>query len=186
MTAHDKKSGSTHSINENLNIDEEQLLSHPSYEELQKQLTDAEGKSNEYWERLLRLQAEMDNAKRRAERDVEYAHKFGLEKLTLELLPVIDNLERAITSHLNEESGKGSLLEGVQLTLKSFQTALGKFGVEEINPLGDAFNPELHQAVSTAPLTEEYSKPGIVLNVLQKGYLLNKRLIRPALVVVTK
>lgn len=204
MTAKDKTS-STGSLHQKLhkedvelnqpivNEDEEEgsggssnreLLDHPSYVELQKQLTEAEDKATQYWERLLRLQAEADNTQRRVERDIANAHKFALEKFVLDLLPVVDNLERAIASHSTDAAGAGSLLDGVSLTLKMFNTTMEKFGVEQINPEGQPFNPELHQAVSTQE--DPAAKTGSVLNVLQKGYLLNKRLIRPALVVVAK
>lgn len=154
--------------------------------ELQIQLTAAEEKANQYWERLLRLQAEMDNLQRRVERDVANAHKYALEKFVLELLPIVDTLERAVTTHKDDESGSGSgsLLDGVSLTLKMFYTGLEKFGVEQVDPIGQPFNPELHQAVSTQVDCD--TKPGTVISVLQKGYLLNNRLVRPALVVVSK
>lgn len=164
--------------------DETVKLDHPTYETIQQQLTETEKKATEYWERLLRMQAEADNRERRIERDIANAHKFALEKFILELLPVIDNLERAIATHMDEESGTGSLLDGVSLTLKMFNSALEKFGVEVVNPIKEPFNPELHQAVSVKPDSKE--KPGSIIEVLQKGYLLNKRLIRPALVIVTK
>jgi molecular chaperone GrpE len=161
-----------------------ELLDHASYQELQKQLTEAEEKATQAWERMLRVQAEGENIQRRAERDIANAHKFALEKFVLELLPVVDSLERAIASHTQDESGAGSLLDGVRLTLKMFVTAMEKFGVEQVDPEGQPFNPELHQAVSTQE--DAHAKTNTVLNVLQKGYLLNKRLIRAALVVVAK
>lgn len=162
----------------------EQLLDHASYQELQKQLTAAEEMANTYKESLLRTKAEMENLQRIKERDIANAHKFALEKATHELLPVVDNLERAISAHLNDESGAGSLLDGVSLTLKMLLKAMEKFGIESIDPEGQPFNPELHQAISTQE--DPNVQPNTVLSVLQKGYLLNKRLIRPALVVVSK
>lgn len=168
-----------------------EMLDHPSYEILQQQLTDAEikvtdaeNKAADYWERLLRLQAEMANRERRAKLDVENAHKYGIEKFALELLPVIDNLERAVDIHTEVEPTIKSLLDGITLTLKMFHSALEKFGVEVVDPVKKPFNPELHQAVSVKE--DGKVKPGTVVQVLQKGYLLNKRLIRPALVIVTK
>jgi molecular chaperone GrpE len=159
------------------------LLEHPSYIELQKKLDEAENKATESWDRLLRQQAEMDNMQRRVERDIANAHKYALDKFVPELLPVIDSLERSLDIS-SEEHAVNAVLEGISLTLKMFYGALEKFGVTQVNPLGDAFNPELHQAVSVQEGTD--SKPGNVLNVLQKGYLLNNRLIRPALVIVAK
>lgn len=160
------------------------LLGHEAYQQLQKELTAAEEKANQYWERLVRLQAETENMQRRAERDVASAHKYALEKFVLELLPIIDNLERAILAHADDDASQGSLMDGVSLTLKMFQTGLEKFGVEEINPEGKPFNPEWHQAVSTQVVPGMAA--GLVLSVLQKGYTLNNRLIRPAMVVVSK
>lgn len=160
------------------------LLEHPSYEELQQQLTAAEEKATQSFERMLRLQADMENMQRRVERDISNAHKYALEKFVLELLPIVDGLERAVAAHSEDESGSGTLLDGVNLTLKMLYAAFEKFGIKQVNPEAEAFNPELHQAVSTQPDTTV--APGTVLSVLQKGYLLNNRLIRPALVVVAK
>jgi molecular chaperone GrpE len=159
------------------------LLEHPTYIELQKKLDEAEAKATESWDRLLRQQAEMDNMQRRVERDVANAHKYALEKFVPELLPVIDSMERSLQISSDEHS-VNAVLEGISLTLKLFYGTIEKFGVVQINPEGEVFNPELHQAVSV--LEEQGIKSGIVLNVLQKGYSLNGRLIRPALVVVSK
>ncbi|HSW69037.1 MAG TPA: nucleotide exchange factor GrpE [Gammaproteobacteria bacterium] len=193
MPSHHKKAGSTASLNRQLDADmdgpgaeveERPELEHLSYEELQKKLTEAEQKAEESWDRLLRFQAEMDNMQRRAERDVSNAHKYALEKFILELLPIVDGLERAVAAHEDEDSGSGTLLDGVYLTLKMIYAAFSKFGVEQVNPQSKPFNPEFHQAVSME--TDPNVAPNIVLSVLQKGYLLNNRLIRPALVVVAK
>lgn len=192
MTAKDHKehkAGSTASLRskfeqespDEAGLKETELLEHPSYIELQKKLTETEEKASQYWERMLRMQAETDNIMRRTERDIENAHKYGLEKFVLELLPVVDSLERALSL---PEDQQHSVLEGVDLTLKMFNNTLQKFGVEQVDPLSKPFNPELHQAVSTQ--LDPEVQPGTVLNVLQKGYLLNNRLIRPALVVVSK
>lgn len=157
------------------------LLEHPSYIELQGKLTESEEKANQYWERMLRMQAETENIQRRTRRDVENAHKYGLEKFITELLPVIDSLERSVTL---SETKKHSVLEGVELTLTMLYSALEKFGIQQINPQSEPFNPEWHQAVSIE--IDPSVAAGTVLNVLQKGYLLNNRLIRPAMVVVSK
>jgi molecular chaperone GrpE len=159
------------------------LLEHPTYIELQKKLDEAETKANESWDRLLRQQAEMDNMQRRVERDVANAHKYALEKFVPELLPVIDSMERSLQISSDEHS-VNAVLEGISLTLKLFYGTIEKFGVVQIDPEGEVFNPELHQAVSVQETPG--TKSGIVLNVLQKGYSLNGRLIRPALVVVSK
>lgn|SRR3990167_3223606 len=156
-------------------------LSMPSHEELIKKLNDAEETANQHWDRILRLQAESENLQRRAERDIASAHKYGLERFALELLPVIDSLERCVATEANELA---ALLEGVKLTLKMFYATLEKFGIQQVNPEKEAFKPEYHQAVSIQEDTTV--NPGCVITVLQKGYLLNERLIRPALVVVAK
>ena len=186
MTSNEQKN-TTASLHEKLKKDEAEtpgqagLLDHPGYIELQQKLTETEGKANQYWERLLRVQAETDNALRRAERDVAMAHKYALEKFVSELLPIIDSLERAVSIQGDDSS---SVIEGVNMTLQMFYTALEKFGVAKVDPLSQPFNPEHHQAISTHEAKDVPA--GTVLNVLQKGYLLNNRLIRPALVVVAK
>jgi molecular chaperone GrpE len=182
VSKEDLVKGSTASAVNKLNVDPEKLeearlLEHPTYIELQKKLTETEEKAAENWERLLRNQAETENMQRRVERDIANAHKFALEKFVMELLPVVDNLERAL-GHANED------MEGIELTLKTLIGAMEKFGVQQVNPLSQPFNPEWHQAVSTQ--ADSTVKPGTVLHVMQKGYLLNGRLVRPALVVVSK
>lgn len=164
---------------------EAELLEHPSYIELQKKLNDAETKVNEYWDKMLRIQAETDNAQRRMLRDIENAHKYALEKFMGELLPIIDSLELGIAAHANEDKSKGSLLDGVQLMAKMLYAAIEKFGATQVNPeKGAPFNPEIHQAVSAE--SDPSVPPGTVIKVLQKGYLLNNRLLRPAMVTVCK
>lgn len=163
----------------------EELLTHPAYEELLQQLNAAEQKVNEHWERILRMQAESDNLARRAERDVANAHQYGIEKFVRELLPIIDSLELCLTSvPENMKSSAKPVLDGVDLTLKMFYTAMEKFGIRQVKALGEPFNPEFEQAISMQP--DAGSPPGTVLSVMQKGYTLNNRLLRPALVVVSK
>ena len=135
-------------------------------------------------DQTLRTQAEMQNLRRRSERDVENAHKYALEKFVGELLPVVDNLERALqTVDQNNEALK-DFTEGVELTLKSFQDVLIRYKVEAVDPKGQLFDPELHQAMSMLEMPEE--APNTVIDVFQKGYTLNGRLVRPAMVVVAK
>ena len=148
-----------------------------------QQVTELEEKVAGAMDRLLRMQAEMENVRRRAQRDVENAHKFALERFVMELLPIVDGLERALAAHAGEDSASGSLLDGVSMTLKMLYTTFDKAGIVQVDPVGAAFNPEHHQAVSTCPAPDGVA-PGSVVEVLQKGYLLNDRLIRPALVVV--
>ncbi|MBQ0711978.1 MAG: nucleotide exchange factor GrpE [Porticoccus sp.] len=132
----------------------------------------------------LRTQAEMQNLRRRAERDVENAHKYALDKFVGELLPVVDNLERAIQAMDDNNDDIKVLSEGIELTLKSFQDVLARFKVEAVDPKGEVFNPEFHQAVSMLEMPDQ--APNTVVDVFQKGYTLNGRLVRPAMVVVVK
>ena len=133
-------------------------------------------------ERALRLQAEMDNLRKRTLRDVENAHKFGTEKLLAELLPVIDSMELGLGAAEGEMAELGLVREGMELTLKMLRGATGKFGMEEVDPVGAPFDPEKHQAISMQPGSGAASNT--VLTVVQKGYCLNGRLVRPAMVVV--
>ena len=133
---------------------------------------------------VVRAAADVENMRRRAAQDVEKAHKFALEKFANELLPVIDNLERAIEFSDKENETLKPLLEGIDMTVKSFNDAVAKFGVEIVNPQGEQFNPEFHQAMSIQPSNDV--SPNTVLAVMQKGYTLNGRLLRPAMVMVSK
>lgn len=153
-------------------------------EDLQPLLEDARNKADEHWNQLLRIQAELENTRRRAERDVENAHKFGLEKFTQELLPVKDSLELGLAAASGDEENITQLREGTELTLKMLSGVMEKFGITEVNPEGEPFNPELHQAMTMQESAEH--QPNTVMMVMQKGYLLNERLVRPAMVVVSK
>jgi len=132
----------------------------------------------------LRAAAEAQNAKRRAEQDVEKARKYALERFCSELLPVVDNLERALEAAGGEDEALRPIAEGVELTLKSFLGALQKFQIEPIDPAGEPFDPELHQAMSM--IENPDVEPNTVIAVMQKGYTLNGRLVRPAMVMVSK
>jgi molecular chaperone GrpE len=134
---------------------------------------------------VLRAQAEVQNMRRRCQTDVEKAHKFALEKFSAELLTVIDNLERALDA-VPESAGQGvkALQEGVELTLKGFLETCEKFNIRQLNPEGEPFDPQLHQAMSMVPNSDV--EPNTVVAVVQKGYLLNDRVIRPAMVMVSK
>lgn len=147
-------------------------------------LEDARAKVDEHWDLYMRTQAELENLRRRAERDVQNAHKFGLEKFVNELLPVMDSMELGMAATNTEEEAVKPLYEGMQLTLKMFQSVLEKMGVAAVNPENEAFNPEFHQAMSMQETAD--AEPNTVLAVMQKGYVLNERLVRPAMVVVSK
>lgn len=133
---------------------------------------------------LLRAKAEVENIRRRTELDIEKAHKFALEKFSGELLPVIDNLERALDLADKSNSELAGLIEGVELTLKSLLDAVRKFGMEVVSDIHVPFNPELHQAMTM--MESEELEPNHVMMVMQKGYTLNGRLLRPAMVAVSK
>ena len=132
----------------------------------------------------LRAQADAQNVIRRAEQDVEKARKFALERFTGELLPVVDNLERALEAASGDEEVVKPIAEGVELTLKSFLDALAKFHVEVVDPQGEPFDPNVHQAMSMVENNDV--EPNSVIAVMQKGYTLNGRLVRPAMVMVSK
>jgi molecular chaperone GrpE len=132
----------------------------------------------------LRAKAEAQNTKRRAELEVEKARKFALEGFSRDLLPVVDNLERALESAAGDDEAIKPIAEGVELTLKSFLDALRRFNIEPVDPEGEPFDPELHQAVSIVENPEV--EPNTVIAVMQKGYTLNGRLVRPAMVMVSK
>lgn len=143
-------------------------------------LADAEARARENWDRYLRAAAEMENVRKRAARDVENARRYALESFSRDLLPVKDSLEMGIQAAGNADVA--SLLEGKEATLKLLSSTLERFGVEEVNPLGAAFDPEFHEAMTLQPAPD--AEPGTVLAVIQKGYLLNGRLLRPAMVIV--
>lgn len=167
---------------------QEKQLPHPSYEELEaqllateKQLDDSKGQLAKLEEQKIYQLAEMDNIQRRTKRDIENAYKFSLERFIKELLPVKDSLETALAHAKSEE--KDVALSGIQLTLKQLQNLLEKNGVKSIEPAGQPFDSHFHEAM----LAEESNEaPNTIIRVLQKGYLLHERLMRPALVVVAK
>ena len=135
-------------------------------------------------EQSLRAQADAQNARRRAEQDIEKAHKYGLEKMVNDLLPVVDNLERALATIDSSNEAFAAIAEGIQLTYKSFIDSLARHQVQVVDPQGEPFDPNLHQAVSAVPSPDV--EPNTVINVFQKGYTLHGRLVRPAMVVVAK
>jgi len=144
---------------------------------LQEELTQAK-------EQSLRAAAEIQNIRRRAEQDVEKAHKFALEKFVTDMLPVADNLERAVQAASADGADISAVVEGVELTLKSLVDGLKQHKVETLDPEGEPFDPQLHQAMTMVESPDV--EPNTVINVFQKGYTLNGRLVRPAMVVVSK
>lgn len=156
----------------------------PDHAELTALLEDARGKADEHWDQVVRLQAEMDNLRKRSERDLANAHKFALERFANELLPVRDSLEMGLAAFDVEGAETGKLREGVALTLQMLASAMDKVAIEEVNPQDERFDPDFHQAMSMQERDDV--EPNTVVTVVQKGYTLNKRLIRPAMVIVSK
>ncbi|MFY2509538.1 nucleotide exchange factor GrpE [Vibrio pectenicida] len=152
--------------------------------QLEAALLSSESKVKDQQDAVLRAKADIENMRRRTETEIDKARKYALNKFSEELLPVIDNLERAIQSADVENEAVKSIVEGVELTHKTFVDVVAKFGLKEINPEGETFNPELHQAMSIQESPEH--EPNTVMFVMQKGYELNGRVIRPAMVMVSK
>lgn len=198
MSKHDKKNWQqfkeenqaqeANSTDENMDLGaepeyaEEESLEHLSYEEVSEKLTLAEQQAHENWEKSVRALAELDNVRRRAEREIDNAHRYGAEKLISSLLPVMDSLEQALQMAAKEEDA--AMREGLELTMKLFLDALQKFDVQQLDPMGLPFNPQEHEAMTMqeAPGVA----PNTVVAVFQKGYKLSDRVIRPARVIVSK
>lgn len=159
---------------------ENKALDYPDHDDLEQKLLLAEQQSHENWEKAARATAELENVRRRATEDVRNAHKFGIEKFVDALLPVADSLEQALQSAKDD----AQQLEGLELTMKIFLDTLEKFEVRQINPEGEVFDPQMHEAISIqdAPGVA----PNTVLVVFQKGYMLHNRVIRPARVIVSR
>jgi len=173
-------------VDEELSANEEEKVEEPvSLEQALKTLAEAELVAQQAKDDLLRVQAEMQNLRRRTEQDVEKAHKYGQEKFSTELLTVMDNLERALDSaSQHEDDTVKAIFDGVNLTLKSFTDCFTKFNIAVIDPIGEPFDPLLHQAMSIQENPE--AEPNTVIAVMQKGYTLYGRVIRPAMVIVSK
>ena len=151
---------------------------------LEEELAEAQRAAEDHRNRALRAQAELENVRRRLERDLEKAHKFALERFVSDLLPVKDSLELGLAASAEETASTTSIVEGVELTLRMFEQVMDKFGVKAIEPAGEPFDPEFHQVMTMQESDDAES--GTVLTVIQKGYLLNERLVRPAMVIVAK
>jgi len=155
----------------------------PTLESLKAELDQALSDVASAREEVLRARAEADNVRKRAERDVAAAHKFGLERFLGELLPVKDSMDLGFDA-LDGAADVDAIREGMALTRKILEDALDKTGLSVLDPVGEAFDPEFHQAMTMQPSSE--AAPGTILSVMQKGYVLNERLIRPAMVIVAK
>ncbi len=152
--------------------------------ELTRLLEDARNKADEHWDQLMRTRAELDNLRKRSQRDLENAHKFALERFSQELLQVWDSLELGHQAAQDEAADVEKLREGTELTLKLLTDVMTKQGVEQIDPQDQPFNPEFHQAMTMQERDDV--PPNTVVGVVQKGYTLNGRLLRPAMVMVSK
>jgi molecular chaperone GrpE len=155
-----------------------------SAEDLSALLEQARAKADEHYEQMVRAHAELENLKKRHARDLENAHKFALDRFVAELLGVWDSLELGHNAALDEKADIGKLREGTELTLKMLGDVMAKFGVEQIDPIDQPFNPEYHQAMSMQPRDDVPANT--VVAVVQKGYTLNARLVRPAMVMVSQ
>jgi len=164
-------------------LEDEAILASPerNADSLEAQLEDAQAKASENWDQFIRAKAEMDNLRRRNIIDVENAHKYGTEKLVTELLPVLDSMTMGLAA---EDTSADGLREGMELTMNMLEKMMEKTGIEEIDPLNEKFDPEKHQAMTMQPNPDV--EPNTVIAVMQKGYALNDRLIRPAMVIVSK
>ena len=158
-------------------IDEEE-------ETIEQQLAKAQETIKDYWDQMMRLRAEIENNRKRAERDIENAHKYALKNFVENLLPIVDSMEMGQAAALAENATLDSIREGSELTMNMFIQVLEKNGLEQIDPLGENFDPEKHQAISM--VESEGAESNTIIEVMQKGFLLNDRLVRPAMVVVAK
>lgn len=151
---------------------------------LEQKLEEAQAKAEENWNEVLRARADMENIRRRHERDLEKAHRHAVDKFVNELLPVCDSLELGLQAANAEDANLQKVREGMDMTLRMLLTNIGKIGLEQIDPEGETFNPEYHQAIQTQPA--EGVEPNTVVTVVQKGYLFNGRVLRPAMVMVSE
>jgi len=152
--------------------------------EIEQELADAQAKIKDYWDQIVRLNAEMDNHRKRAERDVENAHKYAVKNFSEALLPVCDSMEMGIAASEADNANMESIKEGMQMTLTMFTQMLEKNGIQAIDPMGEKFDPDKHQAMSMQESADH--EPNTVMAVMQKGYTIKDRLIRPAMVMVSK
>lgn len=182
----EQETEATENVSEELETDveaEQEEQQETEIEALQNQLDKEKEQSQANLDTALRTQADMENLRKRTIRDIENAHKFALDKFVNELLPIIDSMELGLSTAEGAEQ-LSELQEGMNLTLKMFNSVLEKFGVTQLDPQGEKFNPEQHEAVSMQEI--EGTEAGTVVTVMQKGYELNGRLVRPAMVMVAK
>jgi molecular chaperone GrpE len=164
--------------------DKPSTTSKRSADELEEMLEDVTAQMEDYKNQVMRLHAEMDNLRKRSEKDIAKAHKYGLDRFAADLLPIVDSLEHGLNIDIGDNEFAKNVHDGMKMTLNLFLNTLEKFSIEQVNPIDDPFSPELHQAMCMEENTEVPANT--VLKVMQKGYTLNGRLIRPALVTVSK
>jgi len=153
-------------------------------ESIEQQLDQAQVTIKEYWEQILRLKADIENNRKRSVRDIENAHKYALRNFSESLLPIVDSMEMAQKAAEAENASLESIIEGTELTMSMFVQVLEKYGLQQLDPVGEKFDPEQHQAISM--VEDKNAESNTVVSVMQKGFLLNERLVRPAMVVVSK
>lgn len=153
-------------------------------EDIEQQLLKAQATIKDYWDQIMRLKAEIDNNIKRSSRDIENAHKFALRNFAESLLPILDSMEMGQQAAESDKASLSSITEGTQLTMSMFVQALEKHGLKQIDPVGESFDPDQHQAISI--VEDENAESNTVISVMQKGFSLNDRLVRPAMVVVAK
>lgn len=173
----DELNESTLQASDEATEDEAEISTEEALEQAQVTIKD-------YFDQMMRLRAEMENNRKRAERDVQNAHKYALKNFTEALLPIIDSMEMGMEAAKADNATLESIREGSELTMNMFVQVLKKNGLDQVNPLGEKFDPELHQAISM--VEDEAAESNTVINVMQKGFTLNERLVRPAMVVVAK
>ncbi len=164
-------------------VEDDDLTVEAEGEDLQAQLDAANTRADDNWDKLLLAKADVENIRRRTQKDIEKAHRFSVEKFAKDMLPVVDSLEMGLSA-ADSSSEVDALKEGMELTLKQLLDSLKKSGVEQLNPISEVFNSELHQAISIVPSAEH--EPNTIMQVFQKGYTLNSRLLRPAMVIVSQ
>ncbi|ORU93389.1 MAG: nucleotide exchange factor GrpE [Cycloclasticus sp. symbiont of Bathymodiolus heckerae] len=152
--------------------------------DLQSALDVANARADENWEKVLLAKADVENIRRRTQKDIEKARRFSVEKFAKDMLAVVDSLEMGLAAAENMSGDVASIKEGMELTYKQLLSSLANSGVVQVNPEGESFNPDLHQAISMVPSDEHANNT--VMQVFQKGYTLNSRLMRPAMVIVSQ
>ncbi len=155
-----------------------------SEEDIEQQLLKAQTTIKDYWDQIMRLKAEIENSIKRSSRDIENAHKFALRNFAESLLPILDSMEMGQQAAESDKASLSSIAEGTQLTMSMFVQALEKHGLKQIDPVGESFDPDQHQAISI--VEDKNAESNTVISVMQKGFSLNDRLVRPAMVVVAK